>query len=194
LASVRIWSSASRTWRCGLHGETARLARKRLFVGSLLTLLGTLGLLRHVRICDLPDGSRSSDHRHVDVPGGSNRRRQLQHSVGIFDIFDDCGSSAVCRRSPGFLRGETGGFIKNRARSGFRGLIRLGFEFRNVSFAYPNGREVLSGVSFQAFSRRAHRAGRRKRPGKNHHRQIAHPPLRPNRRTDSAGWQGSARL
>jgi ATP-binding cassette subfamily B protein len=27
--------------------------------------------------------------------------------------------------------------------------IRLGFEFRNVSFAYPNGREVLSGVSFK---------------------------------------------
>ena len=27
--------------------------------------------------------------------------------------------------------------------------IRQGFEFRNVSFAYPNGREVLSGVSFR---------------------------------------------
>src|SRR5207302_11443071 len=27
--------------------------------------------------------------------------------------------------------------------------IRQGFEFRNVSFAYPNGSEVLSGVSFK---------------------------------------------
>jgi ATP-binding cassette subfamily B protein len=27
--------------------------------------------------------------------------------------------------------------------------IQQGFEFRNVSFAYPNGREVLSGVSFK---------------------------------------------
>jgi hypothetical protein len=37
-------------------------------------------------------------------------------------------------------------------------------------------------------------ADRRERPGQDHHREVDHPALRPNRRPDSARWRRPARL
>ncbi len=131
-----------------LHGETARLARKRLFIGSLLTLLGTLGYYgTYAYVIYQTVAGALTIGMLTFLAGaiaGASSNIQLVFStfstiadqaLFVGDLLDFFAVRPVVSSKPGALR--------------IPRPIRLGFEFRNVSFAYPNGREVLSGVSFK---------------------------------------------
>jgi ATP-binding cassette, subfamily B, bacterial len=131
-----------------LHRETARLARKRLLVGSLLTLLGTFGyygtyafVIYQTVAGVLTIGMLTF---LAGAIAGASSNIQL-----VFSTFSTIADQAL-------FVGDLLDFfaVKPAVSSKPNALpvprpIQQGFEFRNVSFAYPNGREVLSGVSFR---------------------------------------------
>jgi len=131
-----------------LHGETARLARKRLLVGSLLTLLGTLGYygtyayviyqtvagVLTIGMLTFLAGSIAGASSNIQLVF-STFSTIADQALFVGDLLDFFAVKPV-------VSSKTGAIAVPR-------LIRQGFEFRNVSFAYPNGREVLSGVSFK---------------------------------------------
>jgi len=131
-----------------LHGETARLARKRLFVGSLLTLLGTLGYygtyayviyqtvagVLTIGMLTFLAGAIAGASSNIQLVF-STFSTIADQALFVGDLLDFFAVKPVVSSKPGAMRVPR--------------PIRLGFEFRNVSFAYPNGREVLSGVSFK---------------------------------------------
>jgi ATP-binding cassette subfamily B protein len=131
-----------------LHKETAGLARKRLLVGSLLTLLGTLGyygtyayVIYQTATGVLTLGTLTF---LAGAIAGASSNIQLVFStfstiadqaLFIGDLLEFFAVKPVVSSKPNALLAPR--------------PIRQGFEFRNVSFAYPNGRQVLSGVSFK---------------------------------------------
>jgi ATP-binding cassette subfamily B protein len=131
-----------------LHGETARLARKRLFVGSLLTLLGTLGYygtyayviyqtvagVLTIGMLTFLAGAIAGASSNIQLVF-STFSTIADQALFVGDLLDFFAVKPVVSSKPGAIRVPR--------------PVRLGFEFRNVSFAYPNGREVLSGVSFK---------------------------------------------
>src|SRR5467141_2197884 len=131
-----------------LHGETARLARKRLFVGSLLTLLGTLGYygtyayviyqtvagVLTIGMLTFLAGAIAGASSNIQLVF-STFSTIADQALFVGDLLDFFAVKPVVSSKPGAIRVPR--------------PIRQGFEFRNVSFAYPNGREVLSGVSFK---------------------------------------------
>jgi ATP-binding cassette subfamily B protein len=131
-----------------LHGETARLARKRLFVGSLLTLLGTLGYygtyayviyqtvagVLTIGMLTFLAGAIAGASSNIQLVF-STFSTIADQALFVGDLLDFFAVRPVVSSKAGAIR--------------IPRPIRLGFEFRNVSFAYPNGREVLSGVSFK---------------------------------------------
>jgi ATP-binding cassette subfamily B protein len=131
-----------------LHGETARLARKRLFVGSLLTLLGTLGYygtyayviyqtvagVLTIGMLTFLAGAIAGASSNIQLVF-STFSTIADQALFIGDLLEFFAVKPVVSSKPGAIAVPR--------------PIRQGFEFRNVSFAYPNGREVLSGVSFQ---------------------------------------------
>jgi ATP-binding cassette subfamily B protein len=131
-----------------LHKQTAGLARRRLFVGSLLTLLGTLGyygtyafVIYQTVTGVLTIGTLT--FLAGAIAGASTNIQQ------VFSTFSTIADQAL-------FVGDLLDFfaVKPRVLSKPNALpapqpIRQGFEFRNVSFAYPNGRKVLHGVSFK---------------------------------------------
>jgi len=131
-----------------LHGETARLARKRLLVGSLLTLLGTLGYYgTYAYVIYQTVAGALSIGMLTFLAGaiaGASSNIQL-----VFSTFSTIADQAL------FVGDLLDFFAVKPVVSSKPGAIAVprpihhGFEFRNVSFAYPNGREVLSGVSFK---------------------------------------------
>jgi ATP-binding cassette, subfamily B, bacterial len=131
-----------------LHRETAQLARKRLLVGSLLTLLGTLGyygtyafVIYQTVAGVLTIGMLTF---LAGAIAGASSNIQL-----VFSTFSTIADQAL------FVGDLLDFFAVKPAVSSKANALRVprpiqqGFEFRNVSFAYPNGREVLSGVSFK---------------------------------------------
>jgi ATP-binding cassette subfamily B protein len=131
-----------------LHGETARLARKRLFVGSLLTLLGTLGYygtyayviyqtvagVLTIGMLTFLAGAIAGASSNIQLVF-STFSTIADQALFVGDLLDFFAVKPVVSTNPGAIKVPR--------------PIRQGFEFRNVSFAYPNGREVLSGVSFK---------------------------------------------
>jgi ATP-binding cassette, subfamily B, bacterial len=131
-----------------LHGETARLARKRLLIGSLLTLLGTLGYygsyafviyqtvtgVLTIGTLTLLAGAIAAASSNLQMVF-STFSTIADQALFVGDLLDFFAVKPVVSSKPG-------AYSVPRP-------IRQGFEFRNVSFAYPNGREVLSGVSFK---------------------------------------------
>jgi ATP-binding cassette, subfamily B, bacterial len=131
-----------------LHGETARLARKRLLVGSLLTLLGTLGYygtyayviyqtvagVLTIGMLTFLAGAIAGASSNIQLVF-STFSTIADQALFVGDLLDFFAVKPV-------VSSKTGAIAVPRP-------IRQGFEFRNVSFAYPNGREVLSGVSFK---------------------------------------------
>src|SRR5262249_5042735 len=131
-----------------LHRETAGLARRRLFMGSLLTLLGTLGyygtyafvidqtVVGVLTICTLTllSGAiaAASSNLQMVFSTFSTIADQALFVGDLLDFF------AV---RPAVLTKENAWAVPRP--------IRQGFEFRNVSFAYPNGRKVLHSVNFK---------------------------------------------
>jgi ATP-binding cassette subfamily B protein len=131
-----------------LHRETAQLARKRLLIGSLLTLLGTLGyygtyafVIYQTVAGVLTIGMLTF---LAGAIAGASSNIQL-----VFSTFSTIADQAL------FVGDLLDFFAVKPAVSSKANALRVprpiqqGFEFRNVSFAYPNGREVLSGVSFK---------------------------------------------
>src|SRR3989441_1338530 len=131
-----------------LHGETARLARKRLLVGSVLTLLGTLGYygtyayviyqtvagVLTIGMLTFLAGAIAGASSNIQLVF-STFSTIADQALFVGDLLDFFAVKPV-------VSSKTGAIAVPRP-------IRQGFEFRNVSFAYPNGREVLSGVSFK---------------------------------------------
>jgi ATP-binding cassette subfamily B protein len=131
-----------------LHGETARLARKRLFIGSLLTLLGTLGYygtyayviyqtvagVLTIGMLTFLAGAIAGASSNIQLVF-STFSTIADQALFVGDLLDFFAVKPVVSSNPGAIKVPR--------------PIRQGFEFRNVSFAYPNGREVLSGVSFK---------------------------------------------
>lgn len=131
-----------------LHGETARLARKRLLVGSLLTLLGTLGYystyayviyqtvagLLSLGMLTFLAGAIAGASSNIQLVF-STFSTIADQALFIGDLLDFFAVKPAVWSKPGALPAPR--------------PIKQGFEFRNVSFAYPNGREVLSGVNFK---------------------------------------------
>jgi ATP-binding cassette subfamily B protein len=131
-----------------LHGETARLARKRLFIGSFLTLLGTLGYygtyayviyqtvagVLTIGMLTFLAGAIAGASSNIQLVF-STFSTIADQALFVGDLLAFFAVKPVVSSKPGAFR--------------IPRPIRLGFEFRNVSFAYPNGREVLSGVSFK---------------------------------------------
>jgi ATP-binding cassette, subfamily B, bacterial len=131
-----------------LHGETARLARKRLFIGSLLTLLGTLGYygtyayviyqtvagVLTIGMLTFLAGAIAGASSNIQLVF-STFSTIADQALFVGDLLEFFAVKPVVSSNPGAIKVPR--------------PIRQGFEFRNVSFAYPNGREVLSGVSFK---------------------------------------------
>src|SRR6516162_5646088 len=131
-----------------LHKQTAGLARRRLFVGSLLTLLGTLGyygtyafVIYQTVTGVLTIGTLT--FLAGAIAGASTNIQQ------VFSTFSTIADQAL-------FVGDLLDFfaVKPAVLSKANALavprpIRQGFEFRNVSFAYPNGRKVLHDVNFK---------------------------------------------
>jgi len=131
-----------------LHGETARLARKRLLIGSLLTLLGTLGYygtyayviyqtvagVLTIGMLTFLAGAIAGASSNIQLVF-STFSTIADQALFVGDLLDFFAVKPVVSSNPGAIKVPR--------------PIRQGFEFRNVSFAYPNGREVLSGVSFK---------------------------------------------
>jgi len=136
------------TLAMALHRETARLARKRLFVGSLLTLLGTLGyygtyafVIYQTVAGILTIGTLTF---LAGAIAGASSNIQM-----VFSTFSTIADQALFVSDLlDFFAVKPAVYSKKNALPAPR-PIRQGFEFRNVSFAYPNGRQVLSGVSFK---------------------------------------------
>ena len=148
-----------------LHKETARLARRRLFVGSLLTLLGTLGYYGTYAfvIYETVTGRLSMGTLILlsgAIAAASSNLQMVfstfstiaDQAMFIGDLLDFFAVKPVVLSKPNALSVPQ--------------PIRHGFEFRNVSFAYPNGAAGTAQRDVQAGARRAHCAGRRERPGK----------------------------
>jgi len=131
-----------------LHNETARLARRRLFSGSLLTLLGTFGYYGSYAfvIYETVTGKLSMGTLILLSGAIAAASSNLQM---VFSTFSTIADQAL-------FVGDLLEFfaVKPVVLSKANALavprpIRNGFEFKNVSFAYPNGRQVLHSVSFK---------------------------------------------
>ena len=131
-----------------LHKETARLARKRLLIGSLLTLLGTLGYygtyayviyqtvagVLTIGMLTFLAGAIAGASSNIQMVF-STFSTIADQALFVGDLLDFFAVKPSVSSKPGAISVPR--------------PIRQGFEFRNVSFAYPNGREVLSSVSFK---------------------------------------------
>jgi ATP-binding cassette subfamily B protein len=130
-----------------LHQETARLARRRLFVGSLLTLLGTVGYYGTYAFVIYQTVTGVLSIGTLTLLSGAIAAASSNLQM-VFSTFSTIADQAL------FI-GDLLDFlaVKPRVLSKPNALpaprpIKRGFEFRNVSFAYPNGRQVLHNVSF----------------------------------------------
>jgi len=131
-----------------LHGETTQLARRRLLMGSLLTLLGTVGYYGTYAfvIYETVTGSLTIGTLVLLSGAIAAASSNLQMVFSTFstiadqalfvgDLLDFFAVKPVVLSKPNALKVPR--------------PIRQGFEFRNVSFAYPNGRQVLHNVNFK---------------------------------------------
>ena len=131
-----------------LHKETARLARKRLLIGSLLTLLGTLGYYGTYAYVIYQTVAGVLTIGMLTFLAGAIAGASSNIQM-VFSTFSTIADQAL------FVGDLLEFFAVKPKVSSKPGAISVprpihqGFEFRNVSFAYPNGREVLSSVSFK---------------------------------------------
>ena len=131
-----------------LHSETARLARRRLFSGSLLTLLGTFGYYGSYAfvIYETVTGRLSMGTLILLSGAIAAASSNLQMVFSTFSTIAD--QALFVGDLLDFFAVKPVVLSKENALAVPR-PIRRGFEFKNVSFAYPNGRQVLHSVSFK---------------------------------------------
>ena len=131
-----------------LHSETARLARRRLFSGSLLTLLGTFGYYGSYAfvIYETVTGRLSMGTLILLSGAIAAASSNLQMVFSTFSTIAD--QALFVGDLLDFFAVKPVVLSKENALAVPR-PVRRGFEFKNVSFAYPNGRQVLHSVSFK---------------------------------------------
>ena len=177
-----------------LHAENVNLAKRRLLVGTVFTTLSAVGYYGSYAfvIFKTVTGSLDIGTFYFMVGAIALASSNIQ---SVFTTFSTIADQAMFITDLlDFFNLKPRVFSKPNALRAPR-PIRLGFEFQNVSFNYPGQtRQVLSNVSFQSAADGAHRAGWRKRPRQDDDREAADAAVRPDRRTDFAGWRGSARL
>jgi len=131
-----------------LHHETVGLQREKLFAGGLLTLLGTFGCYGSYAwaIYETVNGRFSIGVLYALIAAIMGASTSIQ---SVFSSFSSIANQAL------FLTDLLHFFaVKPQVASKPDAIpvprtIARGFEFRNVSFAYPNSsRRVLNNVSF----------------------------------------------
>ena len=131
-----------------LHGQTVGLAKRRFFMGALLTLLGTIGYYASYGfvIYQTVEGLLTIGTLTLLTAAIAGTSTNIQ---AVFSTFSTIADQAL------FVTDLLGFFVtKPTVLSKPDALpaprpIRKGFEFRDVSFAYPEQpRLVLSKVSF----------------------------------------------
>jgi ATP-binding cassette, subfamily B, bacterial len=132
-----------------LHRETVGLARRKLFVGANLTLLGTIGYYGSYAfvIYRTVTGSFSIGDLTVLTGAIAGASTNIQ---AVFSSFSSIANQALFLTDLlDFLAVKPKVFSKPRALPAPR-PIKTGFEFRNVSFAYPGtSRLILNNISFR---------------------------------------------
>ena len=169
-----------------LHHQTVGLAKQKLFFGALLTLLGTFGYYGTYAfvIYRTVGGALTLGAMTLLAGAIAGASTNIQAFFSTFSIIAD--QALFMTDLLEFFSVQPKIVSKPGALVAPR-PIRQGFEFKNVSFAYPgNSRVVLKNISFPVGTFIANRAGGRERPGKDNNRETAHPALRPDGRADPA--------
>ena len=177
-----------------VYEENVALSKRKLIAGALLSIIGSLGYYSaYVYVIWRTVVGALSIGSLYFLAGAI-----LQASTNIQQIFSTL--SGVADQAL-FLTDLLAFFeMQPTIRSKPNALpaprpIRRGFEFRNVSFAYPGSeRRILKNLDFTLHVGRAGGADRRERPGQDHHRQADHPAVRPDRGADPAGRRRPARV
>ncbi len=172
-----------------IYEENVALSRKKLLAGGLLGVVATLGYYGAYAfvIWRAVTGSYNDIGEfyyltNAIIQASSNLQQVFSTASGIADqalFLTDL--LAFFEMKPTVVSKPDGALIPRP--------IRRGFEFRNVSFAYP--RHHAAGAQQLQFHPRAGAADRadwRKRPGQDDRGEADHPALRPNRRADPARW------
>jgi ATP-binding cassette subfamily B protein len=132
-----------------LHAENLGLAGKKLFFGALLTMLGTIGYYGTYAfvIYRTVAGALTLGTMTILVGAIAGASANIQAFFSTFSIIAD--QALFMTDLLEFLAVQPKIFSKPGALAAPR-PIRLGFEFKNVSFHYPgNPRLVLNNVSFK---------------------------------------------
>ena len=132
-----------------LHSETVGLARKKLMIGSGLTMLGTIGYYAsYAWVIYLTVVGKFTLGDLTALTGAiAGASTSIQ---SVFTGFSSIANQALFLTDLlQFFAVKPTVFSKPNALPAPR-VIQQGFEFRNVSFAYPNSsRRVLDNVSFR---------------------------------------------
>jgi ATP-binding cassette, subfamily B, bacterial len=131
-----------------LHRQTVRLAKRKLFFGSFLTLLGTVGYYGTYAfvIYRTVTGALTLGTMTLLVGAIAGASTNIQAFFSTFSVIAD--QAMFMSDLLKFLSIQPRIFSKPGALPAPR-PIRRGFEFQNVSFSYPaNPRLVLNNLSF----------------------------------------------
>ena len=131
-----------------LHGQTVGLAKRRFFMGALLTLLGTVGYYASYGfvIYQTIEGVLTIGTLTLLTAAIAGTSTNIQ---AVFSTFSTIADQALFVTDLlGFFATKPTVLSKPNALPAPR-PIRKGFEFRDVSFAYPGqSRLVLSNITF----------------------------------------------
>ena len=145
---LRSWSHRFRSVADHLHGQNVNLAKKKLIVGSLLMLLGTVGYYgSYAYVIYLTVFGALTIGTLTFMAGAiAGASANIQ---AVFTTFSGIANEAL------FLTDLLDFFaVKPQIFSKPNSLvaprpIRQGFEFKNVSFAYPRtSRQILDNINF----------------------------------------------
>jgi ATP-binding cassette, subfamily B, bacterial len=132
-----------------LHAETVGMAKRKLWVGANLTLLGTIGYYGSYAwvIYRTVNGTYSMGDLVALTGAIAGASSGIQN---VFTSFSSIANQALFLTDMlEFLKVKPRVFSKPRARLAPR-PIRLGFEFQNVSFSYPgSSRLILDNVNLR---------------------------------------------
>ena len=160
-----------------LHRQTVGLAKRKLFVGGLLTALGTFGYYGTYAyvIYEAVTGRLTLGQLTFLAGAIAGASANIQTFFSTFsgiadqalfmtDLLDFFAVQPQIVTKPGALPAPR--------------PIRSGIEFRNVWFTYPgNQNPVLAGNQFPYGASRKNRAGGGKRPGQDHNRKTFDAPV-----------------
>jgi ATP-binding cassette, subfamily B, bacterial len=132
-----------------LHSETVGLARRKLWVGANLTLLGTIGYYGSYAFVIYKTVSGQFTIGDLTLLTGAIAGASANIQA-VFSSFSSIANQALFLTDLlDFFAVKPKVFSKTSALAAPR-PIKTGFEFRNVSFAYPGtSRMILNNISFR---------------------------------------------